>query len=446
MEDVVEAGGLLGGPADEPETPQVSDKIKLTAVKEQLELKGEGRKGTKRLKAEKKKTRGKEKIVEKLPSIPPPMVEQEFEGSGQGVLAGKSLVDFVNAEIGLQYGSGTLEDQERYCQILRSAVARIDNVPVGSINHRPPTALTTRPFLLDRRAQLIENFNFDHLGTAVIVVEDRVEAENERLAPVAAREWGANAKVAWAKYDLRPLLEGLIPVQQGEANVFAFTLIGNHSTAALAHFLHSKKVQEVRAVRPSYNFFRSQFPDELFQFLSRYENEACAAEAQLTAGYNLFSDPRYLCPFIRKHWKDLGSPGRSSEEFAKRMNAVLETRAETEQQKAAVKAFQIAKHEEYKKYTALLENLEAEMPFMNPALFNQRKQNLEENYRKARVKVEADHKKTLVRGPMHHYSSEVGLALLDEPVYNFWLAIFEKMESRGLGGFTTKKGKPGEVT
>lgn len=290
--------------------------------------------------------------------VPQPRLERPFLGVREDVLAGSDLVQFVDSEVSLQYGSGTVAEQEKYCALLKCAAARIDRVPASAINHRPPTRLTTRPFLLARRTQLIENFNFDLIATCIVVVEDDCDAEDHTVTS-EARTRALSARKASQEYDLRNLLSGLVGDNTSGPTtpLYAFTLTGNHSTDALVHLVELGTVSVDRAVRCCYVYFRSQLHDEHFQFLARFENETCAAEAELTASYNLFSDPQYLCPFIRKHWVDMGRPDRQSEAFVRRMNAVLEFRAKTQQQKAATQAFIEQKNKYFRDYMTELNEL-----------------------------------------------------------------------------------------
>ena len=146
------------------------------------------------------------------------------------------------------------------------------------------------------------------------MVADDPSQESQSWAPVEARQRGLEARKAWEAYDLEKLCRGLLRGHGGHG-LSAFTLTGNHSTDALMRLVEMGSVPHSRAKRSCYVYFNSQLSDDHFQFLARFENETCVADAQLTADYNLFSDPQYLCPFIRTHWTDLGRPKRDSEVF-----------------------------------------------------------------------------------------------------------------------------------
>ena len=346
---------LIGGPPE----GVVEDSPGPSRPSRQQKEKGEKRQ-------RKAKGRGAEKTRAEVLSqdiIPGPKLEQSYKGTSNEVLAGHGLVQFLESEVQLQYGCGTVADQEKYTSLLKLAAAKIDRVPVAAINNRPPTALTTRPFLLDRRAQLVEHFNFDNLATCIVVVEDDPTEEAQGWAPVGARERGLEARRAWESYNLDKLLDGLLRGTSRTPLLCAFTLTGNHSTDALVHLVEMGSVPVSRAVRCCYVYFHGQLSDEHFQLLARFENEACVAHAQMTADYNLFSDPQYLCPFIRGHWADLGYPKRDSEAFQRRMNAVLEFRAESETQKAALKDLERNKAELFLQHTAALNKLHKERSY-----------------------------------------------------------------------------------
>lgn len=358
-------GALLGGPPAELQGSSGAQTQRLEGgvPPEQTEDTEAGRvvkkaRGVKKERVKKTKKPRKTAEDEEEEKLPQPRLERPFLGLREDVLAGNDLVQFVDSEVSLQYGSGTVAEQEKYCALLKCAAARIDRVPASAINHRPPTRLTTRPFLLPRRTQLIENFNFDLVATCIVVVEDDCDAQ-EHPVPSEARTRAMSARKAWQEYDLRNLLTGLLGDDTGGPTtpLYAFTLTGNHSTDALVHLVELGTVSVERAVRCCYVYFRTQLEDEHFQFLARFENETCAAEAELTASYNLFSDPQYLCPFIRKHWVDLGRPDRQSEAFVRRMTAVLEFRAETQQQKAATQSFIEQKNKYFRDYMTELNEL-----------------------------------------------------------------------------------------
>ena len=210
--------------------------------------------------------------------------------------------------------SGTVEENEKYRRLLLCAALYTKRADVVKHNNRAPVLLRSRAYVSAHVDELKADFARGKLSDAVLVVEDG--AESETLKPLVGDDKLSAAKrmcAAWLKGDISLLKE---EIEGGAAaKVYAFTLCGNHSTAALASLV-SEGV-EASGERAAYVYFRSQLSDADFSFLAGHENALESQRSQLTANYTAFAEPLHVIPFIRDLWVEKGRPAPlSGREYA----------------------------------------------------------------------------------------------------------------------------------
>ena len=234
--------------------------------------------------------------------------------SADGAVAFESLEKWVLQSQPKYSLSGTVEENEKYRRLLLCAALYTKRADVVKHNNRAPVLLRSRAYVSAHVDELKADFARGKLSDAVLVVEDG--AESETLKPLVGDDKLSAAKrmcAAWLKGDISLLKE---EIEGGAAaKVYAFTLCGNHSTAALASLV-SYGV-EASGERPAYVYFRSQLSDADFSFLAGHENALESQRSQLTANYTAFAEPLHVIPFIRDLWVEKGRPAPlSGREYA----------------------------------------------------------------------------------------------------------------------------------
>lgn len=212
-----------------------------------------------------------------------------------------------------------------YRELMKRAAGFTTWASVGMINHRQPPRLQTRAYVSERVDKLVRNFDAALMSPAVVVVQDVFQEVNPgEDAPAWSGDEVTGAmqlKAEWEVGRARGLYAAVEGVQ-GAPSVHAFTVVGNHSTAA------ASRANVYR--REAYVFFRSGLSDDDFKFLSRTENDMAKASAETTALYYDYKRPLRLVPFLRQLWQRHGRPlfkGHNQDrysEYLKNLSFVLE--------------------------------------------------------------------------------------------------------------------------
>ena len=250
------------------------------------------------------KKRKKNAEAEPEDDRPRPSEGLEYCGAG-GACAFDTLKEWVLQSQPRYSLSGTVEENEKYRDLLSRAALYTNNANVVKHNNRPPVLLRSRAFVEEHVDELRADFARAKLNAAVLVIEDAAESEALRsLVSDDKLKAAEGLRVSWLQGDVYPLHEEIDA--EGEAAIYAFTLCGNHSTAALASLVSDGL--ETSGGRPAYVYFRSQLSDFQFSFLAGHENALESQRSQLTANYTTFAEPLHVIPFIRDLWVEKGRP------------------------------------------------------------------------------------------------------------------------------------------
>ena len=183
-----------------------------------------------------------------------------------------------------------------YKELMMRAAGYTTHASIPLINHRQPTRLQSRAFVPARVTELKAMFMVDKMDAAHVVIQDVVQGPKGGSSRRGDFNGGL-LRAAWEKGDPGPMFQAI--AQRG-LEVNAFTVAGNHSTAAAAEL----GVEH----RPAYIYFRSQMKDLDFVFMARMQNDVAQSSAAATAEYVAFSRPDRLLPFMRRVWCDFGRP------------------------------------------------------------------------------------------------------------------------------------------
>lgn len=214
----------------------------------------------------------------------------------------KTLKERVDKEAGGQdiLACGTLVGNKRYRALMSQAALHGDKLDVRRFNNRPPVRLQSRAFVLQRVESLKADFVAAHMGPAVVVIADTGAWDVGTKQQVLA---AAELCRQWEEGNPEPLVEEFAKADGSEPAVHAFTLVGNHSTAALCQL-----VDRLDPYRAAYIFFASQLKKDQFNFIARHENEVALQRAEGTASYMGFGHTLNVIPFIHRIHESFGSP------------------------------------------------------------------------------------------------------------------------------------------
>ena len=146
-------------------------------------------------------------------------------------------------------------------------------------------------------------YNPSAMKPSVVVVEDDPSRQGypsgEVTGATVANIW--RLRKACSEGDANDLGKAL--TMGMASDVYAFTLMGNHSTQAVVELLQSGN--DIPPTRKAFVFLRSSFSDDDLAFISVYENTLAQEEAGATSLYRDYASPRNLVKLIRAHYEDM---------------------------------------------------------------------------------------------------------------------------------------------